>query len=62
MASTFFVVAYVAISIPVVGVGLAADVFGLPAAGVTFSIGVALLALAALVSLSRCARAAGPAV
>lgn len=62
VASTFFVVAYVAISIPVVGVGLAADVFGLPAAGVTFSIGVALLALAALVSLSRRARAAGPAV
>lgn len=53
VASTFFVVAYVAISIPVVGVGLAADLFGLRIAGVSFSIGVALLALWALSSLLR---------
>lgn len=51
VASTFFVVAYVAISIPVVGVGLMADVFGLRVAGVVFAAAVAVLALAAMVTL-----------
>lgn len=48
VTSTFFVVLYVALSIPVIGVGLAARPFGLRTAGVAFAIGVALLALIAL--------------
>jgi len=51
VASTFFVVAYVAISIPVVGVGLMADMVGLATAGMVFSGVVALLAAGALISL-----------
>jgi len=51
VASTFFVVLYVAISIPVVGVGLVADTLGLRAAGVGFSVVVAMLALIALLAL-----------
>ncbi len=51
VASTFFVVAYVAISIPVVGVGLLADLTDLPTAGISFSVVVALLSMFALVSL-----------
>jgi MFS family permease len=48
VTSTFFVVLYVAISIPVIGVGIAADALGLKAAGSGFSVGVAILALVAL--------------
>ncbi|MBO9469525.1 MFS transporter [Endozoicomonas sp. G2_2] len=51
VASTFFVVLYIAISIPVVGIGVAADTIGLRAAGIGFSIAVAGLAATALVSL-----------
>ncbi|MET7694276.1 MFS transporter [Streptomyces sp. NPDC005483] len=51
VASTYFVVLYVAISVPVVGVGLAADVMGLRAAGVCFGVVVALLAVSALVAV-----------
>ncbi|MES1924668.1 MFS transporter [Salinisphaera sp. T31B1] len=51
VASTFFVVAYVAISIPVVGIGLVAGWAGLAAAGIGFSLAVAVLAAIALVSL-----------
>lgn len=53
VASAFFVVLYVALSLPVVGVGLAADSFGLATAGIVFSAAVAVLALVALVSLVR---------
>jgi MFS family permease len=51
VASTFFVVLYVAISIPVVGIGVVADTIGLRVAGIDFSVAVAVLAAAALVSL-----------
>ncbi|ERJ20237.1 Major facilitator superfamily protein MFS 1 [Salinisphaera shabanensis E1L3A] len=51
VASTFFVVLYIAISIPVVGIGLAAQMLGLRAAGIGFSIAVAVLAAAALAGL-----------
>jgi biotin transporter BioY len=47
VASSFFVVAYVAISLPVVGVGLLAQVMGLRAAGLLFTAAVAALAAAA---------------
>jgi len=53
VTSTFFVVVYVAISIPVVGIGLVARFVGLQTTGVGFAIGVAALAGVALVSLQR---------
>lgn len=54
VASSFFVVAYVAISVPVVGIGLLARTMNLASAGIVFSIVVALLALvAALVLVLR---------
>jgi MFS family permease len=43
VSSTYFVVAYVAISLPVVGEGLAAQHWGLQTAGVTFAVAVAVL-------------------
>jgi MFS family permease len=49
--STFFVVIYVAISIPVIGVGALAQAVGLVDAGVVFSAVVVVLALVAVASL-----------
>lgn len=54
VTSTFFVVIYVAISIPVIGVGVAADALGLRQAGTGFAIGVAVLSLIALIALWLC--------
>lgn len=51
VTSSYFVVLYVAISLPVVGVGAASQAWGLVAAGVVFAIAVAVLAAAALVAL-----------
>ncbi|MFC5060723.1 MFS transporter [Actinomycetospora atypica] len=51
VASSFFLVLYVAISIPVIGEGIASAAFGLVAAGVTFSVIVAVIAAVAFVSL-----------
>jgi MFS family permease len=51
VTSTYFVVIYVAISLPVVGVGAASQAWGLVPAGVVFAIAVAVLALAALAAL-----------
>lgn len=60
VASTFFVVIYVALSLPVVGEGVATDLVGLRAAGIGFSVLVALLAAWVLVALLRgAARSAG---
>lgn len=53
VTSTFFVVAYVALSIPVVGIGLAARLVGLAATGMGFAGCVALLSAVALVLLLR---------
>ncbi|MCG7599699.1 MFS transporter [Halomonas sp. McH1-25] len=53
VTSTFFVVAYVAISIPVVGIGLTARFLGLATTGVSFAALVALLAAVALVLLVK---------
>lgn len=55
-ASTFFLVVYVAISLPVIGVGLAADTWGLQTASIGFSLAVAGLATVALVSLLQTPR------
>jgi MFS family permease len=53
VASSFFVVAYVAISIPVVGEGLLAQELGLRTAGLVFAGAVATLAGLVLVLLAR---------
>lgn len=51
VSSTYFVVAYVAISLPVVGEGLAARALGLRTAGVSFAVAVAILAGVCLVAI-----------
>ena len=51
VSSTYFVVAYVAISLPVVGEGLAAQDWGLRTAGVSFAIAVAVLSAICLVAI-----------
>lgn len=58
VASTFFIVVYVALSLPVVGEGVAADAVGLRRSGIAFSVAVALLAGTALVALLKAGRAA----
>jgi predicted MFS family arabinose efflux permease len=66
VSSTYFVVAYVAISLPVVGEGLAAREWGLRTAGVGFAVAVAILAgicmVAILAQQARESRRAGAAV
>lgn len=51
VSSTYFVVAYVAISLPVVGEGLAAQAWGLRTAGVSFAVAIAILAAICLVAI-----------
>jgi MFS family permease len=51
VSSTYFVVAYVAISLPVVGEGLAAQAWGLRTAGVSFAVAVAILAVICLAAI-----------
>jgi MFS family permease len=53
VASSFFVVAYVAISIPVVGAGALTEAAGLRTAGIVFAAVVAALAAVVLVLLAR---------
>ena len=53
VASSFFLVLYIAISLPVIGEGLASAAFGLVASAVAFSVIVAVLAAIAFVSLLR---------
>jgi MFS family permease len=52
-ASSFFVVLYVGLSVPVIGVGLAIQATSLKTAGIAFSIGVAALVAAVLASQLR---------
>jgi MFS family permease len=51
VASSFFVVAYVAISLPVIGEGVLAQVMGLRPAGLTFAAAVAAVAGMVLILL-----------
>jgi MFS family permease len=51
VASSFFIVLYTAISLPVIGEGIAATALGLQTAGIAFSIAVAVVAAAALGTL-----------
>jgi len=53
VTSTFFVVCYVGISLPVIGVGALATATSLVAAGVTFAVLVAALAVVALLLIRR---------
>ena len=65
VTSSYFVVLYVAISLPVVGVGAASQAWGLVTAGIVFCVAVAVLtalALAALLVLQRRDAARGAAV
>jgi MFS family permease len=59
VASGFFVVAYVAISVPVLGVGVVAQISSLRSAGLIFAATVAALALTVLALLVRDRQAAG---
>jgi len=52
-ASSFFVALYVGLALPVIGVGLAAEAFGLKTTGIAFSVAVAALVGAVLASLVR---------
>ena len=52
-ASSFFVVMYIGLSVPVIGVGVAVHALGLRTAGIAFSAAVAALVLAVLASLLR---------
>ncbi len=51
VSSTYFVVAYIAISLPVIGEGLAAQHWGLQTAGVAFAVAVAVLAALCLAAI-----------
>ncbi|SFL83280.1 Predicted arabinose efflux permease, MFS family [Marinobacter salarius] len=59
VTSTFFVVAYIAISVPVIGLGLMASVTSLMTTGITFAAVMGSLAALALVLLIRRERAGG---
>ncbi|MGP3707681.1 MFS transporter [Gordonia paraffinivorans] len=59
VTSTFFVVAYVGISIPIVGEGLTARAWGLQEAGIVFNAGAAVLALLSLILTVAAIRRAG---
>lgn len=51
VSSTYFVVAYVALSVPVISEGIAAQALGLRTAGVGFAIAVGVLALVCLAAI-----------
>ena len=51
VGSAYFVVSYIAISIPVIGAGLAAQVWGLRTSGMIFAVLVGVLAAACLVAI-----------
>jgi MFS family permease len=53
VSSAYFVVAYIALSIPVVGAGLAAQAWGLHAGGTVFALAVGVLAAACLIAILR---------
>jgi MFS family permease len=51
VSSTYFVVAYIAISLPVIGAGLAAQLWGLETAGIVFALAVSALAAICLAAI-----------
>jgi hypothetical protein len=48
VTSTFFIIAYIAISVPVIGIGLMASLLSLKATGIIFSVFVGAMAAVAL--------------
>jgi MFS family permease len=59
VASSFFVVMYIAISLPVIGEGVLAQAVGLRAAGLTFAALVAALSVGVLIRVPRAHRGSG---
>jgi len=59
VTSTFFVVAYIAISVPVISLGLMASMTSLMATGITFAAVMGSLAALALILLIRRERERG---
>lgn len=53
VTSTFFVVLYIALALPVIGLGFAVQAYGITDAGIAFILSVAALALIALAALLR---------
>ncbi|WP_336365476.1 MFS transporter [Marinobacter sp. C2H3] len=53
VTSAFFIVAYIAISVPVIGLGVMSTVIGLKASGISFAVVMGALAALALVLLVR---------
>ncbi len=53
VTSTFFIIAYIAISVPVIGIGLMASLISLKATGIIFSVFVGSMAAVALLILLR---------
>lgn len=53
VTSTFFIIAYIAISVPVIGIGVMASLISLQTTGIIFSIFVGSLAMLALLLLVR---------
>jgi MFS family permease len=51
VSSTYFVVAYVALSVPVIGEGLAVEAWGLRTAGIVFALAVSALAAVCLAAI-----------
>jgi MFS family permease len=51
VSSTYFVVAYVALSVPVIGEGVAAEIWGLRTAGIVFALAVSVLAAVCLAAI-----------
>ncbi|WP_243653188.1 MFS transporter [Pseudonocardia endophytica] len=56
VTSSYFVVLYVALSLPVIGLGAASQSWGLRTSGIAFCAGVAVLAVVSLVALTLLAR------
>jgi MFS family permease len=54
--SAYYVVAYIALAIPVVGEGIASNAWGLRTGGIVFAIAVGLMAIGCLIALVRRAR------
>lgn len=51
VSSTYFVVAYVAVAVPVIGAGFAAGAWGLRTAGITFAVAIGVLAAGSLAAI-----------
>ena len=53
VSSTYFVIAYIAVAVPVIGAGFAAQAWGLRTSGIVFSVAMGMLAAASLAAILR---------